>query len=215
MEPKVLKFKRQIKSAMSLTRILIDFLVWIVKKHSWNGVFISMVMESACLPVPSEIVMPLTGFALCTDLNTIILATIIASIANLIGSWISYIIGLLGGRKIILDYGKYVLISIEDYYKAEKLFRKYGGLAILIGRMLPAIRTIISLPAGIFNMNPIKFTIYTIIGSIPWNFTLTYLGYLLEENWHIIADYLSYFDYLIIILIIIVIIYLVKKKYGK
>ncbi|MCS7386018.1 MAG: DedA family protein [archaeon GB-1867-005] len=197
---------------MSLTKCIFDLLVRIVRKYSWIGVFISMIMESACLPIPSEIVMPLTGFALCTNINSIIIAALIASIANLIGSWIAYLVGYWGGRKIILKYGKYFLIRRKEYLKAEELFERHGAIVILIGRMLPVIRTIISLPAGIFSINPTKFTTYTLIGSIPWNLALTYLGYLLGENWHLIADYVSYLDYIVIIALIILIIYILKRN---
>ncbi len=197
---------------MSLTKCIFDLLVRIVRKYSWIGVFISMIMESACLPIPSEIVMPLTGFALCTNINSIIIAALIASIANLIGSWIAYLVGYWGGRKLILKYGKYFLIRRKEYLKAEELFERHGAIVILIGRMLPVIRTIISLPAGIFSINPTKFTTYTLIGSIPWNLALTYLGYLLGENWHLIADYVSYLDYIVIIALIILIIYILKRN---
>jgi len=197
---------------MSLTKCIFDLLVRIVRKYSWIGVFISMIMESACLPIPSEIVMPLTGFTLCTNINSIIIAALIASIANLIGSWIAYLVGYWGGRKIILKYGKYFLIRRKEYLKAEELFERHGAIVILIGRMLPVIRTIISLPAGIFSINPTKFTTYTLIGSIPWNLALTYLGYLLGENWHLIADYVSYLDYIVIIALIILIIYILKRN---
>ncbi len=194
---------------------IVNFLVWIVKRYSWTGVLISMVMESACLPVPSEVVMPLAGFALCENLNCILYASIIASIANLIGSWIAYTVGYYGGRTIIVKYGKYLLITKEDYLRAENFFSKYGGLAILIGRMLPIARTVISLPAGVFSMNPLKFTIYTMVGSIPWNFTLTYLGYYLSENWHLIVDYLKYLDYLLVVLLVIFIAIFIMKRMGK
>ncbi|MCS7374674.1 MAG: DedA family protein [archaeon GB-1845-036] len=192
-----------------------NFLIQLVKKYSWSGVFVSMILESACLPVPSEIVMPLTGFTLCSDIASILYATFIVTVANLIGSWLSYLAGLYGGRSFILKYGKYFFINIKEFSKGEELFRRYGEIAVLIGRMLPIIRTLISLPAGIFNMNPFKFTILTILGSIPWNFTLIFIGFKLNENWSLLADYLKFFDYIVILLLAIFFIFLLYNRHVK
>jgi len=200
---------------MNLTELFFNFLIQLVKKYSWSGVFVSMILESACLPVPSEIVMPLTGFTLCSDIASILYATFIVTVANLIGSWLSYLAGLYGGRSFILKYGKYFFINIKEFSKGEELFRRYGEIAVLIGRMLPIIRTLISLPAGIFNMNPFKFTILTILGSIPWNFTLIFIGFKLNENWSLLADYLKFFDYIVILLLAIFFIFLLYNRHVK
>ncbi|RLE55720.1 MAG: DedA family protein [Candidatus Methanomethylicota archaeon] len=200
---------------MNLTELFFNFLIQLVKKYSWSGVFVSMILESACLPVPSEIVMPLTGFTLCSDIASILYATFIVTVANLIGSWLSYLAGLYGGRSFILKYGKYFFINIKEFSKGEELFRRYGEIAVLIGRMLPIIRTLISLPAGIFNMNPFKFTILTILGSIPWNFTLIFIGFKLNENWSLLADYLKFFDYIVILLLAIFFIFLLYNQHVK
>ena len=197
---------------MSFTKIVIDWIIRVVNNLSWAGVLVLMIMESACLPIPSEAVMPLAGFVLCKTKADLVLYTIIGTIANLIGSWIAYLMGSLGGRPFLIKYGQYIMLSEEELERAKKLFDRYGDLAVLIGRMLPAIRTVISLPAGIFLMNPIKFTLYTVLGSVPWNFLLTFLGYRLGIYWYLIEEHMKYVDALVISLAISVILYFMIRK---
>jgi len=197
---------------MSFTKIVIDWIIRVVNNLSWAGVLVLMVMESTCLPIPSEVVMPLAGFVLCKTKADLILYTTIGTIANLIGSWIAYLIGSLGGRPFLIKYGRYVMLNEEELERAKRLFDRYGDLAVLIGRMLPAIRTVISLPAGIFLMNSIKFTLYTVLGSIPWNFILTFLGYRLGAYWYLIEEHMKYVDILIIFLAILIILYFILRK---
>ena len=196
---------------MSLTAWLVDALVKVVKEASWLGVFATMVLESACLPIPSEAVMPLAGFALCSSLWDVAFASVLASVANLTGSWIAYFLGAKGGRAFVKRYGKYLLIGDEEFSAAERLFSRYGGVAVLIGRMMPAIRTFISLPAGLFSMNPVKFTAYTLIGSIPWNFALAYIGYILSENWKLILKYAHLLDALALTAALGAVVYLYSR----
>ena len=172
-----------------LLRTITAYAVAMVEYFSWYGVFIAMVMESACLPIPSEVVMPLAGFVLCHDAHDVLKATLLASIANLIGSWIAYAMGLYGGRPLIRRYGRYLLIREKEIRMAENFFAKHGEIAVLVARVMPAIRTVIGFPAGLFKMDLAKFSIYTLIGSIPWNFMLTYLGFILKERWYIVEEY--------------------------
>ncbi|RLF15202.1 MAG: DedA family protein [Thermoprotei archaeon] len=196
---------------MALVGLLMNWLIGVVRRLSCIGVLILMIMESACLPIPSEIVMPLAGFALCNSMHDILIYSLIGTIANLIGSWIAYLVGMLGGRPVLFKYGKYVLLTKKELIRAETLFKRYGDITVLIGRMLPAIRTVISLPAGIFLLNPVRFTLYTFIGSLPWNFFLTYLGYELGENWYIIEEYMKYLDIAVIIGTAILIVYVLRR----
>lgn len=200
---------------MSLTEVMINIVSWIIREMSWIGVFIAMVLESACLPIPSEIVMPLAGFVLCQDITSVIFMSLNGALANLIGSWIAYTIGRYYGEafvtKLMANYGKYLLIGKHEYGRAKEFFVKYGTQAVFFGRMLPVIRTFISLPAGIFSIDPLKFTLYTIIGSIPWNLALTYAGYILGENWYLIEKYLYYLDIAIITVLSASFIYLLLR----
>ena len=196
---------------MSISALIIDVLVCLIQRTSWLGVFLAMVMESACIPMPSEIVMPLAGFALCNNLYEVLFGTLIGALANLSGSWLAYVAGRWGGRRLIYRYGKRLILRRSEYQHAEKFFMRYGDIAILTGRLLPAIRTFISLPAGIFSMNPLRFTLYTILGSLPWNFVLVYLGYVLGEQWRIIEGYMIYLDVIVVIFLTIFTAFIILK----
>ena len=147
---------------------LIALLVSLIASGGYVSVALLMAIQSACIPIPSEVIMPLAGYALAhTQLQLIILATV-ASLASNVGSIPAYWIGAKGGRPMVERYGSYVLLSKRDLDRAEHFFVKYGSITVLIGRMLPIIRTFIALPAGIAKMNLLRFHIYTFIGSWPW-----------------------------------------------
>ena len=141
--------------------------------------------------------------------------TLVATVANLFGSLIAYTVGSVGGRPLLEKYGKYVLISHSKLDLADKWFEKYGYEAVLISRLLPLIRTFISLPAGIANMDIKKFVIYTFLGSLPWCFALGYLGFLLGPQWEVIRNYFHILDILVGIGIVALIIYLIYKYKYK
>lgn len=148
------------------------------------GIVLAMALESCCIPLPSEIVMPLAGLFVATANVTstgklsLIGVTLAGAIGCLIGSAVAYWIGAVGGRPLLLRYGKYVLISRADSDRADRWFAKYGSSVAFFSRLLPVIRTYISLPAGVSRMNFGKFMLYTFLGSLPWTFALAYVGYL-------------------------------------
>ncbi len=186
----------------------------VMKQMGYLGLFILMILESALLPVPSEIIMPFAGYLVYLGHFDFTLVVILSSLANLVGSWFGYLIGIKIGRKLVLKYGKYLLIRKEHVELAEKWMKKHGSKVILASRNMPAIRTVIPLPSGILRVNFLKFSIYTFIGSIPWNFFLTYIGYILGEKWYEIKNYTQIIDLILIIIITIIIIFLiVKYKY--
>lgn len=171
-----------------------------------------MALESACLPIPSEIIMPFSGYLVAIGKFALWPVIIWGAVGNLIGSIIAYFVGIYGGRAFIKKYGKYILLSQEELDKSENFFKKYGSLSIFFSRLLPIVRTFISLPAGIARMPFWKFCFYTLIGSLPWSAFLTYTGIFLGENWRSIEVYFRRFDWLIGILIIITISYWLYKK---
>lgn len=159
----------------------------IVSKLGYWGIGVGMFLESACLPVPSELVLPLGGFMISEGRLTLLGANISVLIGSLLGSVLTYWIGYYGGRTFVLKYGKYFFISKDNFYKAEKTFNKYGVGAVFLGRLLPVIRTFISLPAGITRINFVKFVTYSLLGMIPWNFLLIFLGYKFGENYEVVV----------------------------
>jgi len=146
--------------------------------------FALMAVQSACIPIPSEVIMPLAGAALAhTQWDLIVLATL-ASIASNLGSIPAYWAGARGGRPAVEAYGRWLLLSRRDLDRVDDFFTKYGSLAVLIGRMLPIIRTFIAFPAGVAKMNQVRFHIYTFIGSWPWCYLLAYIGMKLGDTWN-------------------------------
>lgn len=149
----------------------------VINTLGYWGIGIGMLLESACIPLPSELVLPLGGFMAADGRITLFGANIAVAFGSMIGSITAYTAGYLGGRPFILKYGKYFFISEKHFYQAEKTFKKHGSTAVFFGRLLPVIRTFISLPAGIARMDLGKFILYSLLGSIPWNFVLIFLGY--------------------------------------
>lgn len=164
----------------------------------WPGVVLLMAIESACIPVPSELIMPLAGWMLIKAQSLPVSYTLVAgaygALGNTIGSLVAYVVGMWGGRPFLKKYGRYLLISRHDLDRADRWFARRGSWAIFISRILPVIRTFISLPAGIARMNLIKFTIYTFAGSFIWSVALAYGGYQLGEHWEQMRAVMRPFD---------------------
>lgn len=175
------------------------------------GIVLAMGIESACIPLPSEIIMPFSGYLVFTGRFDLYLVSVAGAFGCVVGSVAAYGVGIWGGRAFILRYGKYVLISNKDLSTAESFFARYGDWAIFISRLLPIIRTFISLPAGIAKMNFPKFVLYTFLGSLPWCFVLAYIGKVLGENWMAIKSYFRHADIVIAIVIIFGIGYFVYR----
>lgn len=175
------------------------------------GVAIMMAIESMCIPLPSEIIMPFAGYLVFTGRFTLWGVALAGAIGCVIGSVIAYLVGAYGGRKFIEKYGKYFLITKHDLNLADNFFEKYGVSAIFFSRLLPVVRTFISLPAGIAKMNFSKFVIYTFAGSLPWCYFLAYLGLKLGSSWDTLGVYFHKFDLAIGIIILIGVIWFVKR----
>jgi membrane protein DedA with SNARE-associated domain len=177
---------------------IIDLLVLLVtgtvSAVGYLGVMFLMTFESACVPIPSEIIMPFSGFLVSAGKLNLWLVVLAGAFGNLIGAIITYAIGYYGGRPFILKYGKYFFVKEKEVHHAEKFFARWGDFAVFIARNLPVIRTFISLPAGVAEMNFPKFALFSFLGSLPWCFALTYLGVLLGKNWLLIKEYGHYLD---------------------
>jgi membrane protein DedA with SNARE-associated domain len=163
---------------------IIAVLVGLIVSGGYASVVLLMAIQSACIPIPSEVIMPLAGYALAhTQLDLIILATI-ASLASNLGSIPAYWVGARGGRPMVERYGSYMLLSRRDLDLVDRFFAHYGSITVLIGRMLPIVRTFIAFPAGVAKMNQLRFHIYTFIGSWPWCYALAYVGMKLGAKWN-------------------------------
>jgi membrane protein DedA with SNARE-associated domain len=155
---------------------ILALLVGLVAAGGYGAVVLLMAIQSACVPIPSEIIMPLAGYALAhTQMQLVLLATV-ASLASNLGSIPAYWVGAKGGRPMVGRYGSWLLLSRRDLDRVDHFFARYGSVTVLIGRMLPIVRTFIAFPAGVARMNQVRFHIYTFVGSWPWCYVLAYVG---------------------------------------
>lgn len=163
---------------------LFNLITHFIEATHYVGVALLMAIESACIPLPSEIIMPFGGYVLGTSMSKLLLVATAGALGCNIGSIPPYLLGAWGGRPAIERFGRYVLLNGHDLDRAENFFERYGGGAVLIGRLLPVVRTFIALPAGIARMPQLRFHLYTFVGSWPWCFALAYVGMKLGARWN-------------------------------
>jgi len=194
---------------------LVDFVTSIISNLGYPGVIFLMVLDSAMIPIPSEIILVFSGYLVTTGTFEPISLILAGSLGNVIGSIITYYIGLKFGRLFILRFGKYFFIKEHHLEYTEKLFQKYGDKISFLGRLLPAIRTYISLPCGVAKMNLLKYSIYTFVGSVIWNSIFTYIGIQLGSKWYEIDNYSIYFEIVTGSVIVTFAIWLIIKMLRK
>ena len=194
---------------------LSNLVIGMIKASGYGGVFFTMAIERACIPFPSEVIMPFAGFVVSEGKMTLWAITMAGALGNLFGSIVAYLVGAYGGRPFLERYGKYLLISHKKLEIADRWFNKYGSKAVFFSRMMPIIRTFISLPAGIARMNFIKFCIYTFVGALPWCLLLGYLGVLLGPQWEKMRPYFHILDIVVAVCIVGAVIYLVVRRRKK
>ena len=175
----------------------------------WPGVVAMMAIESAAIPLPSEIIMPLAGWMLVKDRGLsepwLLLAAFCGALGNLLGSLLAYYVGAWGGRPLVLRYGRYLLISHHELDLADRWFDRYGNWTVFFSRLLPVVRTFISVPAGVARMPVWQFSIYSFAGSFPWSLGLAWAGFLLGENWEDIRDWMRPADIPIVVVVVLLI----------
>jgi membrane protein DedA with SNARE-associated domain len=167
-----------------LIEFLSGIIVAVISTLGYSGIVLLMAIESACIPLPSEIIMPFSGYLVSTGEMNIWLVGIAGAVGCVLGSLVAYWVGSKGGRPLIEKYGRYVLVSPHDLDLADRWFANYGEVIVFVSRLLPAIRTFIAFPAGVARMNLKRFVIYTFAGSLPWCLGLAYVGQKLGEKWN-------------------------------
>jgi membrane protein DedA with SNARE-associated domain len=191
-----------------------------ISSYGYLAVFILMLAESACIPVPSELTMPFAGAlaagAVAGVHMNLVLAIAAGVAGNLAGSYVAWGVGAYGGRAAWHRWGRYLLLRDDDIDKAERWFRRHGTKAVFFGRLLPVVRTFISLPAGLARMPPARFGIYTVLGCIPWTAALAWAGYVVGRNWGNVASALHGPSYalaaLLVLLVIAVFLMLLRRR---
>jgi membrane protein DedA with SNARE-associated domain len=182
----------------SLTDPIVQFAVDTVDAMGLPGVFVLMLLESACIPVPSEATMLFAGFNVSNGEYSLVAATAAGVLGNLVGSWIAYWVGYAGRVDILEKHGKKLHIKKSHLEWADRWFERHGDATVFFTRMLPIIRTFISLPAGVARMPFWRFTVLTLAGCIPWVLLLTFIGKEAGDNWESWKDYLHYVDYAVL-----------------
>ena len=190
----------------SITDPLVEFATNVVGDLGLWGIFLLMAPESACIPIPSEATMLFAGFNVSEGKYTLFEAVAVGSIANLVGSWAAYAAGYYG-RLELLERHKVFHVKPQHLARAERWFEKYGDWAVFFSRMLPIVRTFISLPAGVARMPFWRFTVLTLLGCIPWVLMLTLIGKSARDNWDVWKDRLHYVDYAVAVIIVAAAVY--------
>lgn len=175
-----------------------EHIITFLEQYGYWAMFITMVLENANIPIPSEVVLGFSGYLIAQGVFEMYTTMVVATLAGVVGSVISYWLGEWGGRPLLLKYGRYIFFNEHKFELAEKLFNKYGGAAVFFGRLLPGIRTFISFPAGIARYPMGRFILWTVLGTIPWTILLVWLGVKLGEHWQ---DLIAYNHELLLIMV--------------
>ena len=196
----------------AVTQPIIDVAVDVVEAVGLPGVFILMLLESACIPVPSEATMLFAGFNVSKGEYSLFMATAVGSVANLVGSWLAYWVGKAGRVDLLEKHGKKLHIKKSHLEWADRWFERHGDATVFFTRMLPIVRTFISLPAGVARMPFWRFSALTLAGCVPWVLMLTYIGKQAGDRWESWKDSLHYVDYAVAAMIVVGIVYLVVRN---
>lgn len=191
----------------SITEPLVNMATDVVGSLGLAGVFVLMVLESACIPIPSEATMLFAGFNVAQGEYSLLLVTLVGASANLVGSWIAYGVGYFGRMELLEKHGRKLHVSPRSLAQADRWFEQHGSAAVLVTRMLPIVRTFISLPAGVSRMPFVRFSVLTFLGCLPWVFMLAFIGREARDNWTAWKDSLHYVDYAVAVAIVAVAVY--------
>jgi len=195
--------------------ILFIFIKSLIAISGYGGIVVLMGIESACIPLPSELIMPFAGYLVFEGNMKLFWVATAGAIGCNVGSLVAYEIGCFGGRRLVERYGGWILIGRRELDWADRFFARWGYLAVFIARLLPVVRTFIALPAGIARMPRLRFHVYTFLGSWPWCFGLAWLGMKLGENWRVVGKYLHKFDAVILVVLVVGIVWFVWSHWQN
>jgi membrane protein DedA with SNARE-associated domain len=200
----------------SITDPLVRFATNVIGDLGLAGVFVLMLLESACIPIPSEATMLFAGFNVSEGHYSLVTLVAVGSIANLVGSWIAYAVGYLGRVDLLERHGHKVGIRTSHLAVADRWFARHGDATVFFTRLLPVVRTFISLPAGVARMPFWRFTLFTLAGCLPWVFALAFIGKQVGANWATWKDSLHYVDYAVVALVVVgIVLLVVRSRRGR
>jgi membrane protein DedA with SNARE-associated domain len=197
---------------MMIAEQFFQIIVDSISQWGYTGIFIGMALESACIPVPSELIFGFAGYLVYLGKLNFILSTAAGVAGGLLGSVIAYLAGFYGGRPFVEKYGKYVLLSKQHIDTAQRWFDRYGLKATFFSRLLPVVRTFISLPAGFAKVDLGKFILYTVLGSLPWTVALLYAGQMLGENWRDLNAMGHEISLVVAAVLVVAVVYYLRKN---
>ncbi|MGH8278248.1 MAG: DedA family protein [Gammaproteobacteria bacterium] len=186
-----------------LFALLAGLIITTIARLGYGGVILLMAIESACIPLPSEMILPFAGFLVFRGELNLWLVALAGGVGCVLGSLVAYWVGAVGGRPLVEKYGRYILVSRHDLDLADRWFKRRGDITILIGRLLPVVRTFIAFPAGVARMPLVKFVVYTFIGSFIWSWLLAWVGLHLGEHWDTLGAWFHRFDKIILALVLL------------
>jgi membrane protein DedA with SNARE-associated domain len=189
------------------------FIVSFISGSGYLGIVLLMAIESACVPLPSEVIMPFSGYLVFTGRFKLAWVAVAGALGCNLGSALAYYVGALGGRPLAEKYGRLVLVSHRDLDRADRWFARYGDGTVFFSRLLPVVRTFIALPAGVARMDFLRFNLYTFLGSLPWCLVLAYAGLKLGARWTILRDYFHRFDTVIGLAILAALLWFVRTHW--
>jgi membrane protein DedA with SNARE-associated domain len=195
--------------------VLFIFIKTLISAMGYGGIAVLMAIESACIPLPSELIMPFAGYLVYTGAMKLLWVATAGAIGCNLGSLVAYEIGSYGGRPLVEKYGRWLLLSSHELDWTDRFFSKWGYLAVFFGRLLPVVRTFIALPAGVARMPRGRFHLYTFLGSWPWCFALAWFGMKLGENWRALGVYFHKFDALIGALLVAGVVWFVWSRWKN
>ena len=199
----------------AILEFLGHFIIAVISQSGYLGIVLLMGIESACIPLPSEVIMPFSGYLVSTGRFDLVWVAVAGAFGCNVGSAAAYYVGAWGGRPLIEKYGRYVLVTRHDLELADRFFARFGNWAVFVARLLPVIRTFIAFPAGVARMNFLRFNVYTFLGSLPWCFVLAYAGLKLGERWTTLRLYFHRFDTVIGILIVAVAVWFIHNRWKN
>jgi membrane protein DedA with SNARE-associated domain len=198
-----------------ILEFLAAFIIAVIAKMGYLGIVLLMAIESACIPLPSEVIMPFSGYLVYTGRFHLLWVGLAGAVGCNLGSLVGYYVGLVGGRPLVERYGRWLLVTHHDLEMADRFFARYGDWAVFIARLLPVIRTFIAFPAGVSRMNQARFHLYTFLGSLPWCLALAYAGMKLGQRWMTLREYFHRFDAVLGVVIVITAVWFIQNRWKN
>lgn len=199
----------------TILEALAAFIITVISQTGYLGILLLMAIESACIPLPSEIIMPFSGYLVFTGRFHLLWVGLAGALGCNLGSLVAYYVGSLGGRPLVEKYGRWVLVTHHDLEMADRFFDRYGDWAVFLARLLPVIRTFIAFPAGVSRMNTVRFHLYTFLGSLPWCLALAYAGFKLGQRWMTLREYFHRFDAVLAVVIVVGAVWFIHNRWKN